>query len=253
MKKLFLLLLLTPFLFAACSSDDDGSNDSMAVIKVESEVVSYNTIKLSWPKILNAYRYQVFFKAEGGAEWQNSNSIMPVDQSTSVIFEQSYFTPDTKYTIVVKAFRDSGSGSIIGESEEFVLKTFKPNEENIIGTWDFVSFDPIVTASSDEIKKAVEKAVNNDIDFFDYITFSEDGKISDSGSEKNGSYSLYGNSLTVTYLDGGKEYTDVADISMSENRLIIYTDDTEAYIEEFPGVSKVIVKSTYERRESPAN
>jgi hypothetical protein len=131
MKKLFFLLLLAPLFLPACSSDnngndDDGNNNGKVLITVKAEAVSHKTIRLSWTKIADAYGYQVFFKAEGRSDWDTSNFIMSFDgQSTTVVFEQSYFGPDTKYTMVVKAFRDSFDNSVIGESKEFTVTTPK--------------------------------------------------------------------------------------------------------------------------------
>ncbi|MFV0538748.1 MAG: fibronectin type III domain-containing protein [Dysgonomonas sp.] len=124
MKNLFFLLLLTPLLFTACSSDDD-KDDNKATIVVESEAISYNKIRLSWVKIAETYRYQVFFKAEGASEWQTSDPFTPIDQSTTATFELSDLSADTKYTMVVKAFKDSSDNSVIGESKEFTVTTPK--------------------------------------------------------------------------------------------------------------------------------
>ncbi len=126
MKKLLFLFLALPFFVASCSSDDkDDVEPEIGTFKIEVKTISYNKISLDWNKVSEAYSYQVFYKAEGASKWETSNSIMPIDNGMTVHWNGDFasFAPDTKYSVQVKAFRDSREGSVMAESNILEIKT----------------------------------------------------------------------------------------------------------------------------------
>lgn len=209
MKKLLLLFLTLPFFVASCSSDDkDDVDPEVGTFKIEVKSISYNKISLDWNKVPEAYSYQVFYKAEGASKWETSNSIMPIDNGMTVHWNGDFasFAPDTKYSVQVKAFRDSRESSVMAESNVLEIKTLTEEEVLIVGKWELKARsasaetnDPALTAFIENLLKD-EFEEQDPVEFFEDKTFSS--KYSGEGGkpvEDAGTYAIEGDMLTMNY------------------------------------------------------
>lgn len=108
MKHLLKFLFLSVFaLTLAFSCSDDDDNNKTKDFTIIAEGIHYNVIEVSWTPIEGAYSYQEFYQKEGSSEWLEGNYHMANPDNEGEIIEIPRLSPSSKYTIYVKAYKDS--------------------------------------------------------------------------------------------------------------------------------------------------
>lgn len=258
MKKILVLLLAFPLFFASCSDDDNNDdNGKITAMTLTGEAIAHNTIALNWSKVNGAYSYQVFFKAEGEAEWKTSNFRMAdANDPATIEWEGAHFQPEVKYTIMVKAFRDSGESSVIGESNTIEITT--PAYLTLIGGWKLARYSATVKSNKSAYDARIAEFIIRefslsgketlDVEILLYfnadLTFSfyEDDKL-----DAEGDYSTAGDVLTLTgSFDGDEISNEIYTYNLQKDNLITSLDEKEELEGYYQQTLKEILGSDYE-------
>ncbi|MBK5720048.1 fibronectin type III domain-containing protein [Dysgonomonas sp. Marseille-P4677] len=258
MKKILVLLLAFPLFFASCSDDDNNDdNGTITAMTLTGEAVAHNIIALNWSKVDGTYSYQVFFKAEGETKWQTSNFKMAdANDPATIEWEGTYFQPEVKYTIMVKAFRDSGESSVIGESNTIEITT--PTHLTLIGGWKLTRYSATVKSNKSAYDARIAEFIIReftlsgketvDVELLTYfnadLTFSS---YENDELESEGNYSIAGDVLTLTgNFDGDKSSDEVYTYSLQKDNLIISLDKKRELEGDYQRALTEILGSDYE-------
>ena len=114
------------------------------------------------------------------------------------------------------------------------------NNDRIVGTWEYVGCEVIVTPQSQS--QAIKDIIEENVEFDNQITFGKDGKVDGQN------YTLKGDQLTVAYEDGGEKFTSTTKVSLSGNTLILILDYTEEYKSIYPNMEKMTLRVIYSKK-----